>query len=277
MALYPNGRYMTRSTYKGYGVAPGLDAYTKGCGDRMNRFVSESFARTASTPDGYDIKGSVPPITAGGMATLREVASFAGSASLLQGGPMEGTAGVVAMTGDGNVSLVVGMEGNAAVVSLTADNAVLKLTIGLDGNGTWTLTGTPNLAMIVPFEGAGSFSLAGTGDVRGLLSMEGEWTPFTELSPESLARAVWDSQLSNYQDSGSAGKALATASSGGVDLNAMAAAVWAYVNRTLTANPGVTTSDIVTALESAVIPVNTVQIKGQSINGSGSESDPWGP
>ena len=43
------------------------------------------------------------------------------------------------------------------------------------------------------------------------------------------------------------------------------------------ANPGVTEADIVTALESAVIPVNTVQIKGQAINGSGSEADPWGP
>lgn len=184
---------MTRSTYKGFGVAPGLDASIKARGDRMNRFVNASFARTASTPDGYDMKGSVPPITAGSMATLRPVASFAGSASLLQGGPMEGTAGVVAMTGDGNVSLVVGMEGTATVASLTGDNLVLKLTIGLGGSGSISLTGNGNnLAMIVPFEGIGSVAqFAGTSDLRGRLSLAGEWTPFTDLSPEGLANAVW--------------------------------------------------------------------------------------
>lgn len=276
MALWPNGRYMTRSTFKGYGVAPGLDAYTKGLGDRMNRFLSLN--RTASTPDGYGMRGYVPPIVAGSMSAQQTIEVLdTGTSNLLQGGPMEGSASVVEITGDGGLSLVVGLEGNAAVVSLTGDGMLLKLTIGLDGTGDWSLTGTPNLSMIVPFEASGSFSLTGSADLRGNLSLDGEWTPFTELSPENLARAVWDSVLANYQEDGSAGKALSTASSGGVDLSALAAAVWAYVNRTLTANPGVTETDIVTALESAVIPVNTVQIKGQTINGSGSEADPWGP
>lgn len=106
---------------------------------------------------------------------------------------MEGTAGVVAMTGDGNVSLVVGMEGTATVASLTGDNLVLKLTIGLGGSGSISLTGNGNnLAMIVPFEGIGSVAqFAGTSDLRGRLSLAGEWTPFTDLSPEGLANAVW--------------------------------------------------------------------------------------
>lgn len=193
MALYPNGRYMTRSTYKGLGVAPGLDARLKGKGDRFNRFVNASFARTASTPDGYDMKGSVPPVRAGSMATLRPVASLTGAASLLQGGPMAGGADVLTLAGAGNVSLVVGMEGAATVVSMAGDGLTLKLTIGLDGSGSISLTGDGNnLALIVPFEGIGSIaSLSGTSDLRGLLSMSGEWTPFTELSPEGLARAVW--------------------------------------------------------------------------------------
>ena len=195
VALWPNGRHMTRSTYKGYGVAPGLDARIKAKGDRMNRFVSASFARTASTPDGYDMKGTVPAIRAGSMAALRTIATLAeGPSNLLQGGPMEGTGVVAELTGAGNVSLVVGMEGTAQVVSLTGDNLVLKLTIGLGGSGSISLTGDGcNLAMIVPFEGIGSVAqFAGTSDLRGRLSLAGEWTPFTELSPEGLAIAVWN-------------------------------------------------------------------------------------
>lgn len=194
MALWPNGRHMTRSTYKGFGVAPGLDARIKGLGDRMNRFVNASFARTASTPDGYDMKGTVPAIRAGSMASLRTIATLSeGPSNLLQGGPMEGAGAVATLTGESNVSLVVGMEGTATVASLTGDNLVLKLTIGLDGSGSISLTGDNcNLALIVPFEGIGSVAqFTGTSDLRGRLSLAGEWTPFTDLSPEGLANAVW--------------------------------------------------------------------------------------
>ena len=34
---------------------------------------------------------------------------------------------------------------------------------------------------------------------------------------------------------------------------------------------------VIAALQQAVIPANMVQVKGQVISGSGSESDPWGP
>jgi hypothetical protein len=34
---------------------------------------------------------------------------------------------------------------------------------------------------------------------------------------------------------------------------------------------------VVAALQATTIPVNMVQVKGQTVNGSGSESDPWGP
>ena len=34
---------------------------------------------------------------------------------------------------------------------------------------------------------------------------------------------------------------------------------------------------VVTALNLTAIPVNTVKIKGQDIQGTGSEADPWGP
>lgn len=188
MALWPNGRYMTRSTYKGFGVAPGLDARIKAQGDRNNRFTTLN--KTCSTPDGYGARTPFPPIIAGSISAQQPVATAMLTGNALQGGPMDG-AGAMTFAGDGmSLSLTVGLSGTAGL-TLAADGNVLAMTIGLDGTATWTLTGSSALAMIVPFEGSGAVAqVTGVSDLRGLLSMSGGWTPFTELSPEGLANAV---------------------------------------------------------------------------------------
>ena len=57
----------------------------------------------------------------------------------------------------------------------------------------------------------------------------------------------------------------------------MAQAVWTYLDRALTENPGITTAEIVTALQATVIPVNVKQVNGTAVGGSGTEGAPWGP
>lgn len=236
MALYPNGRHMSRVAGRHFGGATaavggsGAGFDTVLCnqrGNRFNRFVGEEYASTASTPDGYGMQAVVPPLTAGSMAALRRVVDVAGDgANLLQGGPMDGSASVVSLAGDGGLSLVVSMAGSAAVVTLTGDGMVLSLTIGMGGTGSMTLTGSGGLSMIVPFDGTGTVaSMSGTSDLRGLLSMEGEWTPFTDLSPQGLAAAVWGAVASANNDAGTMGQKLNLASSGGVDYGDLADAV----------------------------------------------------
>jgi hypothetical protein len=256
MALYPNGRYLTRSPGRHFGPSVGLDVYARGRGDRLNRFVSDTHARTASTPDGYDVHGTTPAIRAGSMAARKPLTAVDGSASLLSGGPMEGAAALCTVDSSAGLSLVVGLSGTASVLTVTGDGGTLSLTIGLDGMASMAFTGSGALSMIVPFEGTGSVaSVGGAADLRGILSMAGGWTPFTDLSPENLAREVWNAVASQYNDAGTMGAKLNTASSGGVDLNALAQAVWEYATRT----------------------VDVEKIKGQTINGTGTESDPWGP
>ncbi|MEN9438317.1 MAG: hypothetical protein RIR09_2972, partial [Pseudomonadota bacterium] len=112
-------------------------------------------------------------------------------------------------------------------------------------------------SMIVPFEGAGSVaSLTGSGDLRGNLSMAGEWTPFTELSPENLAREVWNAVAAAYNTSGTMGAKLNTASSGGVDLEALAQAILA-------------------AAQITPIHADARKMNGATVQGDGSESDKW--
>lgn len=191
MALYPNGRYLTRSPGRHFGPSVGLEVYARALGDRLNRFVSDTYARTASTPDGYDVHGTVPAIKAGAMAARKPFAVVDGSANLLSGGPMTATAALCTVDSSAGLSLVVGLSGTATVLTFTGDGATLSLTIGLDGTASMAFTGSGALSMIVPFEGTGSVaSVTGAADLRGVLSMAGGWTPFTDLSPEGLAQAV---------------------------------------------------------------------------------------
>ena len=267
MATYPNN-YRTgvgfnpNSSY--YGAMPYFSYNAElgtGAGSRLNWQIGTDgggFARTASTPDGYGMKTPFPPIKAGGISAWNDpVAQVSMTGNLLQGGPMEGTA-TITIDQSGGLSMVVGLSGSAAVVTLTGNSMVLRMTVGLTGSGAFQLTGDNNLALIVPFEGAGTVMTMGPGgtDLRERLSMSGEWTPFTDLSPENLAREVWNALLSQYQGDGTAGKALSTASSGGVDLNALAQAVLDKLN-------------------AASIPVNAVKMNGANVIGDGSVTNPW--
>lgn len=267
MATFPNN-YRTGvgflPNYTFYGIFPYFIYNAElgtGAGSRLNTQIGTDgggFARTASAPDGYGMKTPFPPIKAGGISAWNDaVTNFQMSAALIQGGPMEGTA-TITIDQAGGLSMVVGLSGSAAVVTLTGNSMVLRMTVGLTGSGAFQLTGDNNLALIVPFEGASTVMTMGPGgaDLRERLSMSGEWTPFTDLSPENLAREVWNALLSQYQGDGTAGKALSTASSGGVDLNALAQAVLDKLN-------------------AASIPVNAVKMNGANVIGDGSVTNPW--
>ena len=252
MAMYPNGRHMSRSPGRHFGVAPGLDVYFRGRNDRFNQHVGQDRAKTASTPDGYGMKAVVSPRTAGSMSALTPFADGTFTGALLQGGPMEGAGSINWMSADASLGLVVSMDGTATL-TLTGNDSSLRLVIGMDGTGTMTVTGAGGLSMIVPFEGAGSIALTGSGDLRGRLNMDGSWTPFSELSPEGLAAAVWQAVAATNNEPGTMGAKLNTASSGGVDLNALAQAVWEYAQR----------------------KVDVEKMNGATVIGTGTVGDAW--
>lgn len=224
--LYPNGQriftYLARHVSGALSDA-GLMRYTSS-GERLNR--TAGFAKTSSIPEGMaPVAVTVLPIKAGGMAGTSHIQT-AGEGSLLQGGPMVGEGTTSFTTDDGNLRLIVGMSGTGSM-TLTISSPTLSLTMALNGEGNIVVTGTGGLSMIVPFFGEGSMSLTGTADLKGNLSMQGEWTPYTELSPENLARAVWDAIATQFNESGTMGAKLNLASAGGVDLEALAQAILA--------------------------------------------------
>lgn len=165
--------------------------------------------KTAAIPDGYSASGAlVMPYTAGGLSSWQAVISTTGAGDVIAGGPMIGD-GAFGFTGAAGLSMIITMSGDGAMTVTGAGG--MALTIALDGDGAISITGAAGLSMIVPIDGSGTFGIDGAGDVRGLLTMDGSWTPFTTLSPETLAQAVWAAMVDGNSDPDTMGEALAKA------------------------------------------------------------------
>jgi hypothetical protein len=227
LAIWPAGSQTARgfNPYKFTG-SPALFS-----GHPVNkRGVFTVMPKTMAAPDGYSAGGAyVMPYTAGGMSSWQGSITLQGAGNVLAGGPMIGE-GQVTFTGDGNVSLVISMSGDGGI-TLTGSGGV-SLTIGLSGGGSWVVSGSGGLSMIIPIDGAGSFGITGAGDVKGDLAMEGSWSPFTELSPQSLATAVWSALAAQNNEPGTMGDLLNAAGGGGISgavIEQIVDAVWERV------------------------------------------------
>lgn len=142
---------------------------------------------------------------------------------------------------------------------MSVADALATASINGSGTASFTVTAAPaQLGALADGAGIASFTVTGTLIPYAIGHMAGSTEDSSVLTTQSIATAVWSALAAVNNDAGTMGAKLNTASSGGVDYAALADAV-------------------VAALEAATIPVNTVQIKGQTISGSGSPSDPWGP
>ena len=125
------------------------------------------------------------------------------------------------------------IDGNTTV-TITVNPADGQLVVSAVGSTSITFTAAANLAGALSAQGAASFaftvpnatlgaivnaegsapitwSLSATPRAIGVLS--GDITPFTELSPQSLADAVWSAVANTYNASGSMGELLNSAGS----------------------------------------------------------------
>lgn len=98
------------------------------------------------------------------------------------------------------VSAVATLAGNSTIF------AVMNADLTLIAN----ITGTGNATAAVRALGNAIATITGTGTLTNIIRATGELeadiTPFTPLSPESLARAVWSDVVNNYPIAGTFGK-----------------------------------------------------------------------
>lgn len=161
-----------------------------------------------------------------------------------------GTA-VMWVNGDGNVAINLTATADLSLVVSSTGICDIVLTLNGDAVGAlyanWTsnidLTATGTLGAVAFSTGESSITLSASADISALGYMTGTMSPFTELSPEWLASAVWNSLATEYNTNGTMGAKLNLASSGWVDYDALAQVVWEYGVRSLTESAGLSTEE----------------------------------
>ena len=150
--------------------------------------------------------------------------------------------GELKMSGSGSTSIAIAVDAAALVgvlyasglaeISITTNDPVLGAKAGGSGEAVISMSA---MADILPEDdtsparsASAMFSITGTLVPYAVGNMTGFALPYTELSPQSLANAVWQAPAAENNLAGTMGNKLNTASSGGVDLEALAEAVWSY-------------------------------------------------
>lgn len=103
-----------------------------------------------------------------------------------------------------NASLIIQLISNingSSTLSATISGLV-KLASVLNGNSS--LTGNMGAISFMNSNLSGNSTL--TGNLKGKLYLEADITPFTDLSPENLATAVWNSLAASFNDPGTMGE-----------------------------------------------------------------------
>jgi hypothetical protein len=214
------GRYSVLSKHPGRDIGGGATGLGYNRGDMSK--PSLSVARFGSlagwepksgVPDGYRHPYAwVPPMRAGGLSS-RNVIIGTGTVTGL--GAM-GRNGEATLTGSGEltatgaliVSAIAALAGSGTITTAGL-LAVLQATASVSGSGT--LAGTAGALGWVLGALSGSGTLTGTRYATGAL--EADITPFTDLSPENLAAAVWAAVAADNNDAGTMGEKLNDAGS----------------------------------------------------------------
>ena len=154
--------------------------------------------------------------------------------------------------GELEASLALGKDLTAELAgSGTISAASLSLIVAFAASltGSSTLTGSMRGAVQLAAELAGqgdisaalgliawcAADLTGAGSLNGsnltgLANLSAEILSYGELTPEGLRDAVWKAAAASFNDAGTMGAKLNSAASGGVDLNALADAVWDHAD-----------------------------------------------
>ena len=201
----------------------------------------------------------VLPQISGQIASTQPIQG-AGAATATLAGGLNAEAG---LTGSGDITSAVAQLIISMVANLAGDGTVssadlrgfLDAVANLSGSGSLTAAVAALAWMDAATGGSGSITSA-TPYATGNLSAD--ITGQSNLSPQSLAAAVWSALAAQYNANGTMGEKLNAAASGNIDYATLAAAIVSAMN----ANPP---------------DVNIALINGIDVQGDGTEAVPWGP
>lgn len=219
-------------------------------GASRSRFGSQALTEPfGSMPEGYvHPEAWILPQKPGSLkVSPAEPITFSSAANLNIGRPLASDV-TVTVTTSGSLDMIVAVAGGVSV-AITTSGSLTNIT-DASGDSTVTVTASGALDMLVAITGTASITATLSANQTGVTSLSGEVSPFTELSPQNLARSVWESPIADYLTSGSTGAAL---------------------------NSVKVKTDSLTFTVAGQVDANTKSIKDTAISGSGTSGDPWGP
>jgi hypothetical protein len=155
------------------------------------------------------------PQDSGAISSINNVEGAASvEAALASGKAMTSDLAGVGSMSSANLKLVVSLISDLAgsgLVSSAALNSSLAMAAALIGSGSIS-AGLNVLAYCVAAI-SGTGTVAATG--RGQANMSADVLPYTELSPQALAAAVWEAVASEFNAAGTMGEKLNDAGSSG--------------------------------------------------------------
>jgi hypothetical protein len=223
------GRY--RGTVSGIALQTGMIPLWS-----ARRTQTGAFGKFSGQPDGTLHPVSwLMPLTAGRLSARLIGATFTlDNLAVVAGRNLDGTLAITFTVGPSQLDLIVSAVGSSSA-TFTADGTLAGALAATGVSAVTFTVGPSTLGAIIDAVAAALVQFTTQATPRATGTLEGAVTPFTELSPQNLAAAVWRAIATDFNDSGTMGNKLNLASSGGIDYDTLAQAVWEYATRALTA------------------------------------------
>jgi hypothetical protein len=211
MALKTNTTLLAQLPLRLIGGSPGTFRSMWRRGDRMNQSVGQGIpSKLAGVPSGHLAPSSwVLPYKPGAMSSFTNlvVTVTPGTLNLAAGVNITGSTTVTITVNPADGQLIVSASGSTSITF----NLAANLAGALSASGSTSFSFTVNnatLGAIVDAIGAALVQFSNSATIRATGNLSGDITPFTELSPQNLAAAVWSALSSAYNDPGTMGELL---------------------------------------------------------------------
>lgn len=208
-------------------------------GSDVIKFVGDGLTdKKASVPNGnrHPVAWQMP-LVAGGLSSSNRVTGTGGinPLAMAQGMALDATVAGEGLISEAFAGLIV-----SAIATLTGSGDITAAELKAYLNAAATLSGSGDvhassvlaalgwIESIVSGSGTASAQQYATGELGAVIR------GYSDLTPEGIRDKVWQALAAEFNEAGTMGNKLNTASSGGVDIDALAQAVWEYATRTLT-------------------------------------------
>lgn len=216
MGIIGEGRLLSKSRVRFMGgatVAPERQNFNL---SQRNIFIGEaSFDKKSAIPNGYKHPGAwLLPQKPGGMASRNEanLALNCDDSVAVMGLPTSGSISIT-FSQSGVAGLIANGSGTATITFSQA--GILSSVATASGTASITFSQSALLGALAGLYGTANITLTPTATIKAVGYMSGLSTNETEFSANALAAAVWQALAASFNDPGTMGEKLNSASSAG--------------------------------------------------------------